>query len=101
MCPTANIFHISFHSIPYQVTLDGLPEELFGGGHEGACEEDGGGDLVEALEGPVVDGDLVDLEEELGCGGDSSEHLGHVGTKSKCESGEDGQTQAARKALCL
>ena len=61
----------------YQVTLDGLPEELFGGGHEGACEEDGGGDLVEAFEGPVVDGDLVDLEEELGGGGDRSQHLRH------------------------
>ena len=61
----------------YQVTLDGLPEELFGGGHEGAGEEDGGGDLVEAFEGPVVDGDLVDLEEELGGGGDRSQHLRH------------------------
>ena len=73
---TANIFPL-FNSIPYQVTLDGLPEELFGGGHEGAGEEDGGGDLVEAFEGPVVDGDLVDLEEELGGGGDRSQHLRH------------------------
>ena len=77
MFPTANIFHISFYSIPYQVTLDGLPEELFGGGHEGAGEEDGGGDLVEAFEGPVVDGDLVDLEEELGGGGDRPQPLRH------------------------
>ena len=61
----------------YQITLDGLPEELFGGGHEGAGEEDGGGDLVEAFEGPVVDGDLVDLEEELGSGGDRPQHLRH------------------------
>ena len=73
----SNSKYISFYSIPYQVTLDGLPEELFGGGHEGAGEEDGGGDLVEAFEGPVVDGDLVDLEEELGGGGDRSQHLRH------------------------
>ena len=76
MFPPANIF--PFIQSPYQVTLDGLPEELFGGGHEGACEEDGGGDLVEAFEGPVVDGDLVDLEEELGGGGDRPQHLRHL-----------------------
>ena len=81
----------------YQVTLDGFPEELFGGGHEGAGEEDGGGDLVKTFERPVVDGYLVDLkinlnlqqwshhghlEEELCSGGHSAQNLGHVGTET-------------------
>ena len=34
----------------HQVALYRLPEELLGGGHEAAGQQDGGGDLVETFE---------------------------------------------------
>ena len=48
------------------VTLDGGPEELGHGDEDAAGDQDGGGRLVEELEAPVVDADLVDLEEAAG-----------------------------------
>ena len=48
------------------VTLDGGPKELRHGDEDAACYEDGCGGLVEELEAPVVDADLVDLQEAAG-----------------------------------
>ena len=48
------------------VTLDGGPKELCHGDEDAACYEDRGGGLVEELEAPVVDADLVDLQEAAG-----------------------------------
>lgn len=48
------------------VTLNGRPKELCHGDEDAACYEDGGGGLVEELEAPVVDADLVDLQEAAG-----------------------------------
>ena len=46
---------------PHHIAIDGFSEELFGAGEEAACEEDRGGRLVEQLECPVVDRDLIHL----------------------------------------
>ena len=56
---------------------DGIPEELLAAGDDGTGEEDGGGGLVVQLERPVIDADLVHLQEELGGGGGGAEDLGH------------------------
>ena len=48
----------------HQVALYWLPEELLGGGHKAAGKQDGGGDLVETFEWPVVNGDLVNLWDD-------------------------------------
>ena len=45
----------------HHITIDWFAKELFGAGEEAAGEEDGGGRLVEQLERPVVDRDLVHL----------------------------------------
>ena len=45
------------------VTLNGWPEELLGGGEDAGEHEVDGGALVEQLEAPVVDGDLVNFQE--------------------------------------
>ena len=45
------------------VTLNGWPEELLGGGEHAGQHEVDGGALVEQLEAPVVDGDLVNFQE--------------------------------------
>ena len=47
--------------VSHHITVDWFSEELFGAGEEAAGEEDGGGRLVEQLERPVVDRDLVHL----------------------------------------
>ena len=60
------------------VTLDGGAEELCHGDEDAAGDQDRGGRLVEELEAPVVDADLVDLEEAaggLGHGPDQVRHL--------------------------
>ena len=48
--------------VTHQVTLDWLPKELLGGGHDGAGQQDGGGYLVETFERPVVNGYLINLQ---------------------------------------
>ena len=53
--------------VSHQVALYRLPEELLSCGYEGAGEKDGGGDLVEALEGPVVYWYLIDLHTSESC----------------------------------
>ena len=45
----------------HHIAIDRFSEELLGAGEEAAGEEDGGGRLVEQLERPVVDRDLVHL----------------------------------------
>ena len=58
-----NHFQISTLSqqCSHHITIDWFPEELFCAGEKAAGEEDGGGRLVEQLERPVVDRDLVHL----------------------------------------
>ena len=46
--------------------MDGGPKELRHGDEDAAGDQDEGGRLVEELEAPVVNADLVDLEEAAG-----------------------------------
>ena len=45
------------------ITLYRLPEELSGRDEDTGEDEDAGGDLVEQFEAPVVDADLLQLQE--------------------------------------
>ena len=58
---------------------DGLAEELLRSGEEGGGEEDDRGAAVEELEGGVVDGEVVHLQEGLGRARDGLQDLAHVG----------------------
>ena len=55
--------HASLCIATYYVALDRIAKELLAGGDNRAGQEDGGGDLVEAFERPVVNGNLVHLKE--------------------------------------
>ena len=83
------IFFCWFQSSSDHITVDWLPEELFRAREKTAGKQDGGGRLVEQLECPVVDRDLIHLmaiqmftgfngppktylKEELGGCGDST-----------------------------
>ena len=50
----------------YDFTVDGVAEELLAAGDDRASEQQAGGGFVEQLESPVVDADLVHLQEQLG-----------------------------------
>ena len=64
--PTLPPYHFQISTLSQQyshhITIDWFPEELFCAGEKAAGEEDGGGRLVEQLERPVVDRDLVHLD---------------------------------------
>ena len=58
-----NLLHFTHRA---GIALDGRPKELGASDQEAAGDEDDGGELVEKLESPVVDTDLVDLKEGAG-----------------------------------
>ena len=59
------------------ITLYGLSKELPGCDEDAGEEEDAGGDLVEKLEAPVVDADLLQLQEAANCLPEGPQQLGH------------------------
>lgn len=66
MCAYSTFFFLRLLSHLSRVADDGGSEELPGGGGHRAGQADGGGDLVEALEGPVVHRDGGGVHEGLG-----------------------------------
>ena len=63
--PAVGVQHVPLDTIRPGpgITLNGLPEELSGGDEDAGEDEDAGGDLVEQFEAPVVDADLLQLQE--------------------------------------
>ena len=59
------------------ITLYWLPEELPGCNQDTAEEEDGGGEPVEQLEPPVINGGLLQAQEAAGGLADGSQQLSH------------------------
>jgi hypothetical protein len=49
----------------HDFAIDWISEELFAAGNDRAAKEQGRRGLVEQLEGPIVDADLVHLQEHL------------------------------------
>ena len=68
---------VSINTYRAGITLYGLSKELPGCDEDAGEEEDAGGDLVEKLEAPVVDADLLQLQEAANCFPEGPQQLGH------------------------
>ena len=72
-----NIFTVSLTTYRSRITLNRFTKELSEGDEDAADDQETGGDFVEEFETPVINGDLLQLQEAANSLAKSSQELSH------------------------